>query len=364
MFEKLSSIEARYIELEKKMSEPEVAQDNALYCRLAKELSDIQALVVKYRLYKKLSSENQELEEELFSKKHDEEFTGLLQQEVSDLKRNIEKCKVELEELLVGEDPQESRDIIIEIRAGTGGAEASLFVADLFRIYSKYIARKNFKLEMLSTSPTEARGFREIIFSVKGRGAYKRLKFESGVHRVQRVPVTEASGRIHTSTVTVAVLPEAEELEVEINPRDIKVDVYRSSGHGGQSVNTTDSAVRITHIPTGIVVICQDERSQLKNKNKALRVLRARLLERFKAQQEAKMSTDRKSQIGSAQRSEKIRTYNFPDRRVSDHRIGLTLYKFDNIMEGDIDEFIDALLVAEKNATLVSGKNDDENGTD
>lgn len=364
MFEKLSSTEARYVELEKKMSEPEVAQDNALYSRLAKELSNIQGLVVKYRLYKKLSSESHELEEELFSKKHDEEFTNLLYQEVADLKRKIEKCKSELEELLIGENPQESRDIIIEIRAGTGGAEASLFVADLFKIYSKYIGKKNFKLEILNTSPTEAKGFREIIFSVKGKGAYKRFKFESGVHRVQRVPTTEASGRIHTSTVTVAVLAEPEEIELEINPKDIKVDVFRSSGPGGQSVNTTDSAVRLTHIPTGIIVTCQDERSQLKNKNKALRVLRAKLLDRFKAEQESKISTDRKSQIGSAQRSEKIRTYNFPDRRVSDHRIGLTLYKFDNIMEGDLDEFIDALLVAEKNATLGSGKNDDENRVD
>ncbi len=351
MFEKLSDIEARYVELEKKMSEPETIQDKALYTRLSKELADIQNLVLKFRSYQKLSKEKQDLEE-LLIKKHEEEFSKLIEQEIASLKKRLEEVKAELENLLIGEDSEENKDIIVEIRAGTGGLEASLFAADLFRMYSRYIAQKDLKMEVLNTSFTETKGFREIIFSVKGKGAYKRFKFESGVHRVQRVPTTEASGRIHTSTVTVAVLPEAEELEVEISPKDIRTDVFRSSGHGGQSVNTTDSAVRLTHIPTGIVVTCQDERSQLKNKIRAMRVLRARLLDRLKKEQESKISTNRKSQIGSAQRSEKIRTYNFPDRRVTDHRIGLTLHKFDSIMEGNLDELIDSLLINEKNTIL------------
>ncbi|MBM3253227.1 MAG: peptide chain release factor 1 [Candidatus Omnitrophica bacterium] len=363
MFEKISAIETRYIELEKRMTEPEVIQDKDLYSKLAKEMSDIQDLVLKFRDYKKLSKEKQELEE-LLAKKHEDEFVRLVEQELANLNHKIERNKLELENLLIGNDPQENKDAIIEIRAGTGGQEASLFAADLFRMYSKYITQKGFKMEVLNTSLTETRGFREIIFSVKGKGAYKRFKFESGVHRVQRIPVTEASGRIHTSTVTVAVLPEPQEIELEINPKDIRVDVFRSSGHGGQSVNTTDSAVRITHIPTGIVVSCQDERSQLKNKIRALRVLRARLLDRLKREQESKISNDRKSQIGSAERSEKIRTYNFPDRRVTDHRIGLTLHKLDSIMEGDLDEFIDALLVNEKSLTFNSSLSSEKYDTD
>ncbi|MFH0839311.1 MAG: peptide chain release factor 1 [Candidatus Omnitrophota bacterium] len=347
MFEKLSTIEARSIELEKEMGRSEVIKDTIRYSKLAKELSDIRGLVLSYRQYKKLSQEAKNIEE-LLLKKHDDEFTVLLKEEFSDIQKKLLSTQKELEDSLIGEDPQENADIIIEIRAGTGGAEASLFAADLFRIYSKYAAGKGYKLEVLNTSFTETKGFREIIFSVKGKGAYKRFKFESGVHRVQRVPVTEASGRIHTSTVTVAVLSEPKEIELEINQKDLKIDVYRASGHGGQGVNTTDSAVRITHLPTGIVVTCQDERSQLKNKNRAMRVLRARFLDAMKYEQDSKITSDRRSQIGSGERSEKIRTYNFPDRRITDHRIGLTLYKFDNIMEGELDEFFDALLANEK----------------
>ncbi len=362
MLDKLFSIETRYEELEKKMSEPEVAQDQALYSKLAKELSGIQEIVQKFKSYKKLEKEKKELED-LLAKKHDEEFDKLVKQEFTDLEAEIETCKKELEGLLISEDPKESKDVIVEIRAGTGGAEASLFAADLLRMYSKYAAQKGFKFEVLNTSDTDAKGFREVIFSIKGKGAFRRFKFESGVHRVQRVPVTEASGRIHTSTVTVAVLPEAEDIEVQINPKDIKVDVFRSSGHGGQSVNTTDSAVRITHEPTGIVVTCQDERSQLKNKHRAMRVLRARLLAKFQEEQDSKISSDRKSQIGTGERSEKIRTYNYPDRRITDHRIGLTLYKFDNIMEGDLEEFIEALLEHEKNSKISANLKSDNKDT-
>jgi peptide chain release factor 1 len=254
--------------------------------------------------------------------------------------------------MLIEADPDASRDIIMEIRAGTGGLEASLFAAQLFRMYSKYAQNNGWKVDVMNTSPSEAGGVKEIIFAVEGEGAYRKLKYESGTHRVQRVPVTEASGRIHTSAVTVAVLPEVEEVEVRIEPKDLKIDVYRATGHGGQGVNTTDSAVRITHLPTGIVVTCQDERSQLKNKDKAMKVLRARIMEKFKQEQVAKIAKDRKNQVGTGDRSEKIRTYNFPDRRITDHRINLTVYRLENMLEGELDEIISALILADKKAKL------------
>jgi len=262
----------------------------------------------------------------------------------------------EIEDLLLEDDPDADKNIIIEIRAGTGGQEASLFAADLFRMYSKYAAGQGWSVETLSSSVSEAGGFKEIVFGVNGNGVYRKMKFESGVHRVQRVPVTEASGRIHTSTVSVAVLPEAEDVDIKIDPKDLRVDVFRSSGAGGQSVNTADSAVRITHIPSGIVVQCQDERSQLKNKNKAMKVLRARLLDKAVTEQHDKIARERKTQIGTGERSEKIRTYNYPDRRITDHRIGLTVHNLENVLEGDLEEIIMELLKQEKDLKLKEAK--------
>lgn len=347
MFEKLEDIEKRYLELEQKLAEPALMQDKSQYQKLAKEFSELQALVKKYRQYKSLSLELAELESLAKKEPADSELAHLIKKEVPEIKEKIALLEYELAEGLQGEDVQEDKDVVIEIRCGTGGDEASIFAADLFRMYSKYVANKRWSFEIMSSHPTEAGGFKEVIFSIKGKGAYKRLKYESGVHRVQRVPVTEAQGRIHTSTATVAVMEEAKEVDVVIDPRDLKIDVFRSSGPGGQSVNTTDSAVRITHLPSGLVVTCQDERSQLKNKNKALRVLRTRLLDKMHQEELAKMTQERRSQIGTGDRSEKIRTYNFPDRRVTDHRVGVTVYQLEKVLEGELDEFIDALLAEE-----------------
>ncbi len=285
-------------------------------------------------------------------KAQEQDFVELAKQELSELRGRKTATETALEELLFEEDPDANKNIIVEIRAGTGGLEASLFASDLFRMYSKYAAGQGWKVETLSLSPSEAGGFKEVIFGITGTGVYRKMKYESGVHRVQRVPVTEASGRIHTSTVSVAVLPEAEEVDIKIDPKDLRIDVFRSSGPGGQSVNTADSAVRITHIPTGLVVSCQDERSQLKNKTKALKVLRARLLDKAASLQHEKIAKERKTQIGTGERSEKIRTYNYPDRRVTDHRIGLTLHKLENILEGDLEDIISQLLKSEKEIRL------------
>lgn len=347
MLEKLESVEKRYIELEQKLADSELIKDKGQYQKLAKEFSDLQDTVKKYRQFKSLSAELADLENLSRKEPPGSEMAALIQKEIPQVKEKIASLESELGNILRGEDVDEDRDVVIEIRSGTGGGEASIFAADLFRMYSKYAASKNWEVELMSSHSTEAGGLKEVIFSVKGKGAHRRLKYESGVHRVQRVPVTEAQGRIHTSTATVAVMQEAKEVDVVIDPKDLKIDVFRSSGPGGQSVNTTDSAVRITHIPSGLVVTCQDERSQLKNKNKALRVLRTRLLDKMRQEELAKMTQERRSQIGTGDRSEKIRTYNFPDRRITDHRVGVTVYQLEKVLEGQIDEFVDALLAEE-----------------
>ena len=346
MLEKLKEIENRYVELEGLLVDPKIIRDKAQYQKLVKELSDITGVVFKFREFSKLEKELDDLNIAL-REKHEDDFIELANSELKELALRRDALKNEISDILSGKKSKSidsEKDIIMEIRSGTGGEEASIFVADLYRMYTKYITNNNWKLQPIASHPTELNGLKEVIFGVSGKAAYDRLKFESGVHRVQRIPATEASGRIHTSTVTVAVLVEPDDVEIEINPGDLKIDVYRSSGKGGQSVNTTDSAVRITHLPTGMVVTCQDERSQLKNKHKAMRVLRARLLEKKQLEEASKFSSERKSQIGTGDRSEKIRTYNFPDHRVTDHRIGLTLHKLDRILDGELDDFINALL--------------------
>jgi peptide chain release factor 1 len=309
--------------------------------KLARERAEISKLVESYRLYKKVDEEIQESRALLLES--DEEMRELAKSELLALKERQSALEQEIRVLLLPKDPRDQKNIFLEIRAGTGGEEAALFAADLFRMYAKYAEMNRWRVEVMSQNPTGLGGFKEIIALIEGKGVYSRLKYESGVHRVQRVPATEASGRIHTSAVTVAVLPEADEVEVEINPNDLRIDVYRSSGPGGQSVNTTDSAVRITHLPTGMVVTCQDEKSQHKNKAKALKVLRARLLDQLIEERRSEISEERKSQVGSGDRSERVRTYNFPQNRLTDHRLGLTLYRLDGILEGDLGEVIDAL---------------------
>lgn len=348
MFEALETRLKRYEELERLITDPKVIADSSAYQRYSKELASLRNIVSKYREYKKIDSEIDELEEILKKKSSDAEFAAMAKEELSGLKRKRPELEKKIEDLLLEDDPRADKNIIVEIRAGTGGQEASLFAVDLFRMYSRYAAGQGWKVEMLSSSMSEAGGFKEVVFGIEGNGVYRKMKFESGVHRVQRVPVTEASGRVHTSTVSVAVLPEVEEVEIKIDPKDLRVDVFRSSGAGGQSVNTADSAVRITHIPTGIVVQCQDERSQLKNKNKAMKVLRARIMDKAVTEQQQKIARERKTQIGTGERSEKIRTYNYPDRRITDHRIGLTVHNFESVLDGDLEEVIMALLKQEK----------------
>jgi len=347
MLDRLQALEEKYEELTKQMSDPAVLGDPNTYRKLAKAHSDLGEIVGKYREYRQVVSDLEEayvLREE----PQEAEFEALLEEEIDTLEAAKERLEKELQILLLPKDPNDDKNVIVEIRGGTGGDEAALFAADLFRMYSRYAEEKRWKVEVLSSSPTELGGFKEVIFMIEGQGAYSRLKFESGVHRVQRIPTTEAGGRIHTSTATVAVLPEAEEVEVHIDPNDLKIDVYRSSGPGGQSVNTTDSAVRITHLPTGLVVSCQDEKSQHKNKEKALRILRARLFEKMQEEALAEQAAVRRSQVGTGERSERIRTYNFPQGRVTDHRIGLTLYKLDLVLDGDLDELIEALITADQ----------------
>lgn len=342
MFARLNEVEQRFSELEKKLADPEVVQNHKEYAKISKEHSDLSPVVETYREYK---SANEQIEEnqELLNDA-DPEIRELAQQEISDLKDKIETLTEKLKILLIPKDPLDEKNILLEIRAGTGGEEAALFAADLFRMYSRYAERNRWKVEIMNSSETGIGGLKEIICTISGQKVYSRLKYESGIHRVQRVPSTEASGRIHTSAVTVAILPEAEEVEVELKEEDLRIDVYRSSGPGGQSVNTTDSAVRITHIPTGIVVSQQDEKSQHKNKAKALRILRARILEKEMAEQQAEMAAQRKSQVGTGDRSGRIRTYNFPQGRITDHRIGMTLYKLELFLDGDLNEMIDGLI--------------------
>jgi peptide chain release factor 1 len=354
LFEELNNRERRLEELEKLLSDPEVVSKSALYQKYAKEHSELLKSVTKYREYQKIEKELSDIKNVL-SSPHDPDFVELAESELEELKEKRGAIINELENLLYVADSDSDRGVIVEIRAGTGGVEAALFAADLYRMYAKYAATKNWKTEALSSSISERNGFKEVIFSVSGEGAYSCFKYESGTHRVQRVPATEASGRIHTSAVTVAVLPEAEDVEVNIKSEDLKVDVFRAGGRGGQHVNVTDSAVRITHLPSGLVVSCQDERSQHKNKAKAMRVLKARLYDKLKSEQHQKITQDRKKQVGSGDRSEKIRTYNFPDRRVTDHRINLTLHRLPEIIDGDLDELINNLKEAEKRLRLGKG---------
>ncbi len=347
LFDKLRQIEERSNEIARALSDPAIFSQQAEYARLRKEHSDSLPIVERFAEYREVLRGLSEAKH-ILAEGGDRELQEMARTEIEELTARQAALEEELKRLLLPRDPNDDRNVFVEIRAGAGGDEAALFAADLARMYTKYAERQRWKVETMDASPTGQGGFKEIVFFVQGRGAWSRLKFERGVHRVQRVPVTESSGRIHTSTVTVAVLPEAEDVDVKVDEKDIKVDVYRASGPGGQGVNTTDSAVRLTHIPTGLVVTCQDERSQIKNRAKALRVLKARLLERAQEEQAAAIAADRRSQVGTGERSERIRTYNFPQARVTDHRIGLTLHRLPTVLEGDLDELIDALTAAEQ----------------
>ena len=351
MFDKLEFIEEKYESLGMKISDPEVISDHKLWLSLSKEYASITPVVEKYQEYKVIK-EGIEESKEIIEIGDDPEFVEMAQMELDELKEKIIKIESDLQVLLLPKDPNDDNNIIVELRAGAGGDEAGIFAAELLRLYVRYADGQRWKVEMLSVTETGVGGIKEASFMIKGKGAYARLKFESGVHRVQRIPKTESGGRIHTSTATVAVLPEVEDVEVEINQNDLRIDVYRSSGNGGQSVNTTDSAVRITHLPTGMVVTCQDGKSQLVNKDKALQVLKARLYDKMFSEQHAEIAEERKQQIGSGDRSAKIRTYNFPQGRITDHRIPLTLYKLSGYMDGDIDEMINAIITHNQTIAL------------
>ena len=351
MFDKLDFIEERYKELSDKISDPAIIADQELWRKYCKEHSDITPIVEKYREYKK-SNETIEEAKQLLTEKIDKEFREMVEMELEEAQEKINIIDEELKILLLPKDPNDEKNVIVEIRGGAGGEEAALFAADLLRMYSRYAERNHWRVEMMNSNPTDIGGYKEVVFMIEGKGAYSRLKFESGVHRVQSVPTTESGGRIHTSTVTVAVLPEVEDVEVDINANDLRIDVFRAGGPGGQYVNTTDSAVRITHLPTGLVVSCQDEKSQHKNKEKAMKILRSRLYEMMQEQQNAEIAQNRKSQIGTGDRSERIRTYNFPQGRVTDHRIGLTLHRLESVLDGDLDEIIDALITTDQSEKL------------
>ncbi len=352
MFEKLSAVEDRYAEIGEKLTDPSVISDNALYRTLMKEYKTLTPLVETYRDYRKAAADREEARSLLEEGGLDRDFREMVEEELHAAGEREQAAAEALRILLLPKDPNDERNVIMEIRGGAGGEEAALFARSLLRMYSMYAERCRWKVEVLSLNETELGGVKEVSFSVAGEGAYSKLKFESGVHRVQRVPETETQGRIHTSTVTVAVLPEAEEVEVEIAPEDLKIDVFRASGAGGQHVNKTESAIRMTHLPTGIVVECQDERSQFKNREKALKILRSRVYEQKQREADEKLASQRRSQVGTGDRSERIRTYNYPQSRVTDHRIGLTLYKLDAILDGDLDELIDALRTAEQTEKL------------
>lgn len=351
MYEKLAFLDERYEKLSESISDPEVIADMDLWRKQMKEHAELTPIVEKYREYKKAVEDIKEAEE-MLSTETDEDFKELYETEIRENKEKIPVLEEELKILLLPKDPNDDKNVIVEIRGGAGGDEAALFAADLYRMYTMYAEAKRWKVEVLSSNMTDIGGIKEISFMIEGAGAYSRLKFESGVHRVQRVPETESSGRIHTSTVTVAVLPEVDDVEVEINPNDLRIDVFRAGGPGGQCVNTTDSAVRITHIPTGLVVSCQDEKSQHKNKDKGMKILRSRLYELMAQQQHDAIADERRTQVGTGDRSERIRTYNFPQGRVSDHRIGLTIHRLEAFLNGDMDEVIDALITNEQSEKL------------
>lgn len=352
MFEKINALDLRYQELSRKICEPSVINDSELYTNIMKEYSSLEPIVLKYREYKKAQDDEKEASELLAGGGLEKDFRTMVEEELGDARVRIESIAEELKILLLPKDPNDERNVIVEIRGGAGGEEAALFAGVLYRMYSMYSVKRGYKTEIINMNETELGGYKEISFMITGEGAYSRLKYESGVHRVQRVPETETQGRVHTSTVTVAVLPEADDVEVDINPNDLQIDTFRSSGAGGQHINKTSSAIRITHIPTGMVVECQDERSQYKNKDKALKVLKSRLLRIEQEKQHNEVAEERRSQVGTGDRSERIRTYNYPQGRVTDHRIGLTLYKIDDILNGNIDEIIDALITADRTEQL------------
>jgi peptide chain release factor 1 len=343
MFDKLDFTVGKYEELAQKVSDPAVISDQPTWQKYMKEMGEMEPIVKEYKHYKEMK---QELEDskEIFEMEDDEELRELAREDIKSLEAGIEKSEADLKVLLLPKDPNDEKNVILEVRAGTGGDEAALFGGDLMRMYLRYAERRRWKTEIIDVNDTGIGGVKEAVIMIKGKGAYSRLKFESGVHRVQRVPETESSGRIHTSAASIAVLPEVDDVEVKIDPNDVRVDVYRASGNGGQCVNTTDSAVRLTHIPTGLVVTCQDEKSQIKNKDKAFKVLKARLYDLMLQEQNDKISAERRSQVGSGDRSERIRTYNFPQGRITDHRINVTIYKLENFLDGDLDEIIDALI--------------------
>ena len=347
MFDKLELLVEKFEDLEKKIIDPEIMKDMNVWQKLAKEHGDMKPIVEKYREYSKHKKELEE-NKEMLKESLDDEMKELVKEEISELEDSIEKEEQDLKILLLPKDPNDEKNVFMEVRAGTGGDEAGLFAEDLLRMYRMFADKQKWKTEIMSISEQGVGGIKEVVFLVKGKGAYSKLKYESGVHRVQRVPATESSGRIHTSAATVAVLPEVEDVDVVINQNDLRIDVYRASGNGGQCVNTTDSAVRITHIPTGVVVTCQDEKSQLKNKDKAMKILKSRLYEKYQEEQNKDIADARKSQIGSGDRSERIRTYNFPQGRVTDHRINMTIYQLDSFLNGDISEMIDALITSDQ----------------
>ena len=347
MFDKLDFILEKYEELSKKVSDPDVIAKQKEWQKLMKEMSDLEPIVKEYTAYKKAKEELEEAKE-ILDMENDEELREMAREELKANEAAIEEYTENLKILLLPKDPNDDKNVILEIRAGTGGDEAALFGSDLLRMYLRYAERMRWKTELIESNETEIGGVKEVVMLVKGKGAYSRLKYESGVHRVQRVPETESGGRVHTSAASVAVMPEVDDVEVNLDPNDVRVDVYRASGNGGQCVNTTDSAVRLTHMPTGLVVTCQDEKSQIKNKEKAFKVLKSRLFDLMQQEQNDKIAAERKSQIGSGDRSERIRTYNFPQSRITDHRINLTLYKLDSFLDGDLDEVIDALITEDQ----------------
>lgn len=352
MLEKLKLTEEKYNDIAEKLMNPDIINDTKAYASYMKEYKNLTPIVEKYREYCKILSDKTDAEELLADKSTDEEMRELAEAEIEEAKPKLEEITEELKVMLLPKDPNDDKNVIIEIRGGAGGEEAALFANSLYRMYTMYAESKHWKIEVLNINETELGGIKEISFNVIGEGAYSRLKYESGVHRVQRVPETESQGRVHTSTVTVAVLVEADEVELEINPTDLKIDVFRASGAGGQHINKTESAVRITHLPTGVVVECQDERSQYKNKDRAMKILRSRLYESMLEEQNEKIASERRSQVGTGNRSERIRTYNFPESRLTDHRIGLTIYRLESILNGNLDEVIDALATADTAAKL------------